>query len=156
MNIIATLYQWIIALGNFLKPFFLLAVRLFWGWQFFSGGLGKFSNLPAIAEYFASLNLPLPMVSAFMASSAETIGGALLLVGFASRLAAIPLIFTMVVAMFTAHREQLQQVWDNPSILLDTTPFTFLMASLIVFIFGPGAFSIDAIIKRFRVGAESH
>jgi putative oxidoreductase len=39
---------------------------------------------------------------------------------------------------------------QTPNDFVTQTPFNFLMVSLIIFSFGPGAFSVDAIIKRFK------
>lgn len=53
-----------------------------------------------------SLGLPLPEVMAALATGAELFGGALLLIGLATRLMAIPLLVTMAVAAFSVH-------WQN-------------------------------------------
>ena len=38
----------------------LLAVRLYWGWQFVQTGWGKMHNIVEITGFFASLNIPFP------------------------------------------------------------------------------------------------
>ena len=76
------------------------------------------------------------------------IGGALILLGLGTRLAAIPLIFTMVVALLTAHHNATFMLFDDPIKFIAQGPFTFLMACLTVLIFGPGPISIDGVIKR--------
>lgn len=143
-------YEALIAIGNFLKPLFLLAVRLFWGWQFFQTGMGKFSDLNAIANYFSTLGIPAPGINAFMAAAAETVGGLFLMLGLATRLVSIPLIVTMVVAFLTAHTDAVKMLWEDPTQILMQTPFTFLLASIITFVFGPGPISIDGLLKRWR------
>ena len=50
--------------------------------------------------------LPLPELMAFLATSAELVGGVMLLAGLATRLVAVPLMVTMLVAVFTVH-------WEN-------------------------------------------
>jgi len=127
---------------------FLLLVRLYWGWQFFVTGKGKLTNLDATAEFFASLNLPLPKLQAILAGSTECFGGLLLLVGLFSRFISIPLMFTMVVAYLTAHLDVVQTIWSDSDSFVTAPPFLFLMASVVIFIFGPGAFSLDALIFR--------
>ena len=52
------------------------------------------------------LGLPMPALMVFLAASAELFGGLALLLGAATRLVAIPLMMTMIVAAGTAH-------WDN-------------------------------------------
>lgn len=89
---------------DFLGP---LALRLYLAPIFLSAGVHKFNNFGDIVSWFEhGLNMPMPEVMAFMATSAEIVGGLALLVGIAVRWFAIPLLVTMFVAAFTAH-------WDN-------------------------------------------
>lgn len=53
-----------------------------------------------------SLGLPLPEVMAALATSAELVGGVLLLIGLGTRFVAVPLMVTMVVAAVSVH-------WQN-------------------------------------------
>lgn len=140
-------YSILVLIGNFLQPFFLLAIRIFWGWQFFTSGLAKYEEMAKVSNYFSELGIPLPTLSAYLVASIELIGGVCLLLGLASRFAAIPLIITMLVALFTAHHEAISMMFSNPSKVLAEGPFTFLMAALTIFIFGPGIFSFDAAMK---------
>jgi putative oxidoreductase len=56
----------------------------------------------------------------------------------------------MTVAYYLADHKALLSFFSNPDKFSAAAPFTFLMASLIVFIFGPGKLALDAIIaKRF-------
>jgi putative oxidoreductase len=145
-------YHWIISFANSLQPLFLLLVRVFWGWQFFTGGWSKLQNIASIAGFFDNLNIPFPWFTAYLVGGVEFVGGLCLLLGFASRLAAIPLIITMVVAIFLAHPMSLAEIAKDPVELVQAVPFTFLLACLIVFVFGPGAVSIDGLIKRLSKG----
>jgi putative oxidoreductase len=54
----------------------------------------------------------------------------------------------MLVAYITADREALFSIFSSPDKFMGAAPFTFLMASLIVLIFGPGLFSLDALFAR--------
>ena len=71
------------------------------------------------------------------------------MVGLCSRLVAIPVAFTMIVAYVTADFEALSSVFSDPDKFIAAAPFPFLLASLLILAFGPGAISIDALIKRF-------
>jgi putative oxidoreductase len=42
-------------------------------------------------------------------------------------------------------------VFSDPDAFVSDAAFLFLLASVIVFIFGPGAFSVDAILKKLFV-----
>jgi putative oxidoreductase len=142
-------YGFLVKVGNLLQSPFLLAIRLFWGYQFFITGKGKLMNLEGVTSYFTELGLPMPKVQAILAGSTECFGGLLLLVGLFSRIISIPLIFTMVVAYLTADSEAVKGIFNDPDPFVTAKPFLFLLASVIVFVFGPGAFSLDRwILKR--------
>ena len=131
-----------------LRSLFLLVVRLYWGWGFFQSGKGKLMHLDKTAGYFDSLHIPAPKLNAIMAGSVECIGGLLLLVGLGGRIVPLPLIATMIVAYLTAESEALHAITTDPDKFVSAAPFLFLFAALIVFIFGPGKFSIDALIAK--------
>jgi putative oxidoreductase len=52
----------------------------------------------------------------------------------------------MLVAYILADREALFSLISNPDKFAAAAPFTFLFASLIILIFGPGKFSLDALL----------
>lgn len=131
-----------------LQPLLLLALRLYWGWQFFLTGRGKLLNIDRTAGFFESIDIPLPLANAYAAGVTECLGGLLLLLGLGSRVAAFPLIVTMMVAYATAHREQLMSIFSNPDAFATAPPFLFLLASLIVLVFGPGPLSLDQLARR--------
>ncbi len=135
-------------LGAWVQPVFLLVIRLYWGWAFFLTGKGKLLNLEKTTGFFSSLDLPLPKLNAIMAGSTECVGGLLLMVGLGSRLTSAALIFTMSVAYATAHREELGQIFSDTDKFTEAAPFLFLLASVIVFAFGPGKLSADARLGK--------
>lgn len=147
-NFLKNAYAYLISIGNFLQSFVLLAIRLFWGWEFFTGGRDKLSNIGPIIDYFQSLGIPFPTLNAYTAASIECVGGLCLIFGFASRLASIPLMIVMIVALATAHHDAFAKILKDPVNFTEQTPFNFLLASLLVFTFGPGVISIDAALKR--------
>ena len=128
----------------------LLLIRLYWGYDFFQTGMGKLNNLEKTTTFFASLNIPFPHLNAIAAGSTELICGTLLMIGFGSRYFTLPLIVIMCVAYATDDREALMNIFLNPESFVAATPFNHLLASLIVLVFGAGAFSIDGLFKRFR------
>jgi len=90
--------------ADFLAP---LLLRIFLAPIFIIAGYGKLASLDNTAYYFGEmLGMPAPMLMAVLAGGTEFLGGIALLLGFALRLWAIPLMFTMVVAATTAH-------WQN-------------------------------------------
>ena len=144
------LYRLWVSLISKLQSPFLLIIRLYWGWQFFLTGKGKLMHLDKTAGFFATLHIPMPKVNAIMAGSTECFGGLLLLVGLGSRIATVPLIGTMVVAYLTADSDAVRNIFSKPDAFLSADEFLFLLTAVIVLIFGPGIFSLDAIIARVR------
>lgn len=140
----------VIVTGNFLSSFLLLAIRLYWGYQFIITGFGKFMALGKVAAYFQSLGIPLPYLNVILSGSTELIGGALLLLGLFSRIAAIPLLGVLTVAYLTAGRENLMTLISkhDPAPFFADTAFLFLYAVLVVFCFGPGKISFDYWLRE--------
>ncbi len=136
--------------ANLLQSPLLLVIRLYWGWQFFQTGLGKLSNIPKVIGYFTELGVPAPAFNAYFIALLEAGGGILLLLGLGSRLIAVPLAIDMIVAYVVGDREALSSIFSDPGKFYAAAPFTFLCASLVVLFFGPGLFSLDTLIARFR------
>lgn len=93
--------------GDFIAP---LLLRLYLAPIFVSAGLNKLNSFDSTVEWFGNsewgLGLPAPLLMAFLATAAELVGGIALLFGVATRLVAVPLMFTMIIAMTSAH-------WSN-------------------------------------------
>ncbi len=89
---------------DFLAP---LALRLFLAPIFITAGLEKALHFSDTVGWMGSdgLNLPFPALMAFLAISAELVGGFCLLVGLAVRWMAVPMMITMIVAAVTVHGE---------------------------------------------------
>lgn len=148
-RLVEKLYRWLIVIGNGLRSPVLLLIRLYWGWQFFLTGKGKLLDLAKPTEYFASLGLPFPHLQAILAGCVECFGGLLLLVGLATRLVSIPLMILLTVAYLTADFDRVQVIFSDPDKFVTADEFLFLFAVVIVFVCGPGAFSLDALIGPY-------
>jgi len=146
--IVANIYAMFSRLSSKLQSPFLLAVRLYWGWQFAQSGWGKLHRLDGVTQFFASLNIPFPHANAILVSNLEFVGGILLILGLASRLNGLVLSGNMLVAYITADREALGSILSDPGKFYAADPYTFLFASVIMLIFGAGLFSADAILAR--------
>jgi putative oxidoreductase len=70
-----------------------------------------------------------------------------LIAGLASRLSAIPITVVMAVAYLTADFEAVTGIFSDPDKFVKADPFPYFISALIVLVFGPGKFSIDALIK---------
>ena len=126
----------------------LLFVRLYWGWQFAQTGLGKLRNQAKVVDFFTSLNIPFPAFNAHFVSGLEFFGGILLILGLFSRPIALLLTGSMFVAFWTADHDALVSIFSNPGKFYGADPYTFLAAAILIFCFGPGKFSLDALIAR--------
>jgi len=135
-------------LAGLLRPLFLLIIRLYWGWQFFLTGKGKLTHLGRTTDYFASLNIPAPKLNAILAGSTECVFGLLLLAGLGGRVVPLPLIGLLTVAYITSEQAALHAFFSNPDKFLTADPFLFLFATVIIFIFGPGKLSLDALFAK--------
>ncbi len=140
-------YDWLAGILDYLRSPLLLAMRFYWGWQFFLTGKGKLMNLDRVAAFFSDLGIPLPKLNAILAGSTELFGGLLLLLGLASRLVTIPLAITMTAAYLAADRDAVKDIFSDPDKFVTADPFLFLLTAVIVMAFGPGLFSIDRLIK---------
>jgi putative oxidoreductase len=133
-------------LVSYLQSPFLLFVRLYWGWQLVQSGWGKLHHLSNVTEFFTSLGLPLPAQTALAISCLEFFGGIFLALGLLSRLTALVLTINMIAAYITADREALLSIFSDPDKFYAAAPYTFLIASLIILLFGPGKFALDTLL----------
>ena len=62
---------------------------------------------------------------------------------------ALVLTVNMIMAYVTADREALSSVISDPDKFYAAAPYVFLIASLIILIFGPGKFCVDYLLRRF-------
>ena len=145
---IRKVYAWAVRAASTLQSPFLLFVRLYWGWQLVESGWGKLHNLPKVTGFFASLNLPMPAPMAVFISCVEFFGGIFLAIGLLSRLTALVLTVNLIMAYVIADREALLSFLSDPDKFAAAAPYVFLIASLIILIFGPGRIALDTLLLR--------
>jgi putative oxidoreductase len=149
VNRLTGLHDRVFALVSRLQSPFLLLVRLYWGWQLAQSGWGKLHNLDKVTEFFGSLNLPHPAQMAVFISCVEFFGGIFFALGLLSRLTSLVLTINMLAAYITADREAFFSFFSEPDKFSAAAPYVFLVASLIVLIFGPGKLCVDYLLRRF-------
>lgn len=135
-------------IGKALKPFLLLTIRLLWGWMFFWAGKSKLDDIAPVIDYFGALQIPFPAFTAYAVALVECLGGIFLFFGLAARVVSIPLIIVMLGAFALAHQEAVFAFFSDQQGLIQQPPFTFLGAALLVFVFGPGRFSLDGLLLK--------
>jgi putative oxidoreductase len=145
------LYAWFARTASYLQSPFLLAVRLYWGFQISQNGWGKLHHLGKVTDFFTSLNIPAPGPTATFVATFEFVGGILLFVGLGSRLVGLMLACDMTVAYLAADSEAFFSFFRDPNKFAAADPFVFLMAGLIILIFGPGLFSLDTLVERWII-----
>ncbi|SPE24452.1 DoxX [Candidatus Sulfotelmatomonas gaucii] len=150
-------YAGVTAFLNRLQSPLLLAIRLYWGWQFAQDGWGKLTHLARVTNFFDSLNLPAPGATATLVASVEFFGGILLVLGLASRLISLVLFVNMTMAYLSVpdDRVNFSHMFSNPSDFYNATPYTYWFTALLILILGPGLFSIDTLIRR-RFARPAH
>ena len=124
---------------SFLGP---TLARLTVGLVFIGTGWGKLHTLPDVTEFFASLHIPAPGLNARIAASTEFFGGILVLVGLGTRLVSLPLMFTMVVAILTAKRAEI----DGLSALVGFEEWSYLVFFVWLAVAGAGPVSLDRFV----------
>jgi putative oxidoreductase len=136
-------------LGSLQSPL-LLAIRLYWGWQFAQDGWGKLTHLSRVASFFGSLNLPAPATTALFVALVEFAGGILFAFGIASRLVSLVLFINMTMAFLSVpdDRVNFSHILSNPSDFYGATPYTYWFAALLILILGPGLLAVDTWLAR--------
>lgn len=133
----------------------LLALRLILGWIFVYHGsqklFGAFGSTITMEGFAKNLHLPLlpPIIWAYMAAGSEFGCGLLVMLGLLTRLAAIPLIITMLVAIAT--------VTGSKGFSGYEFNLTLIAISVALVLTGAGLISLDALIfKRglFACGSQ--
>ena len=127
-----------------------LLTRLVVGFAFYDSGSGKLNNPENTVNFFTDLGIPFPELNAAFVSRLEYYGGILLLLGVATRIVALLLSSTMIVALLTADRGTFMDALLRRSEigLSDVPPFVLGVFLSWLVIRGAGAVSVDALLKR--------
>jgi putative oxidoreductase len=142
-------------------PRSLLLIRLIVGYVFLASGLIKFIYSNQGVGRFLKIGIPAPEIMANFVGGVEIIAGALLLLGLCTRLAAIPLIIDMSVAIVTTKLPLLFGPGPEPVAAAPQTGFwafayqgrldvSMLLSCLFLLIVGAGAWSLDAWLARIQ------
>ena len=118
----------------------LLAARIVFGFLFMSHGIAKWLLFKEITETFPD---PIGIggtMSFWLVLFAEIICSFGFILGVLFRLCLIPMIFTMCIAVFVIHA-------GDPLVRVEPA-LMYLTIFLLMYISGPGRFSIDSILRR--------
>ncbi|WP_447938116.1 DoxX family protein [Pseudoxanthomonas mexicana] len=127
-----------------------LLVRLVFGYFWLETGWAKLHNLAFFTERFIEWGIPLPALSAAVCAGTELVGGALIMLGLATRLAMLPMIFNMLVALAVVVLPGISTLDEFVELdeVLYVTVFAWLLFA------GPGRASLDHLIAR-RAGTST-
>ncbi|MCA8948188.1 MAG: DoxX family protein [Planctomycetes bacterium] len=125
-----------------------IITRLVFGQSFALTGWGKLHNLEGVTKFFTELGIPAPEIQAPMIATLEFVGGILLLFGLGTRVAALLLTGTMVVALATAHGGDLAESFRLDEVFANVAPLPYLVALLWLLAKGAGALSLDHWIGK--------
>jgi putative oxidoreductase len=127
-----------------------LVGRLVVGLMFVGTGWGKVNDLGRVTEFFASLHIPWPGFQAALVGYTELVCGAALALGLLTRLATVPLIVTMVVAILTARADDVAGLFD----LVALEEVTYLAVLVMLLVGGPGKVAVDRLLTSKLVASE--
>ena len=117
----------------------ILAGRVLLSILFILAGFSKLTAIAGTAQWFASIGLPMPTVTAVVSGLIELLGGLAILVGFKTRIAAIVLAVFTLAATAVAHLDFSQA--GNALMLQKNLGLTGGL--LLLAVLGAGAWSID-------------
>ena len=121
-----------------------LLVRLVFGYFWLETGWAKLNNLAFFTERFVEWGIPWPALSATVCAGTEFIGGLLMMLGLATRLTMLPMIFIMLVALAVVVLPGITPL--DEFVELDEVLYVAVFAWLLCA--GPGRASLDHLIAR--------
>jgi putative oxidoreductase len=134
-----------------------LPLRLVIGYGFMAHGWAKLSRGPAgFARLLEQIGAPLPVVTAWVSTFIELLGGLAILAGAFVAAVSIPLIVMMLVAMFTVHLRYGFSAINTIGLTADGPQFgppgyevnlLYIAGLLALILAGAGPFSIDRLFK---------
>ena len=129
------------------QDYALLLLRLFMGITFIIYATKKIQNFDTYVTLFSDkLDLPLPLLNLYLVIGIEGIGGALLVLGIFIRLVSIPLILTMITALFLVN---IGNGFAASNFGVEV-PLAYISILFILVSFGAGKFSFDRKLEKIE------
>lgn len=129
-----------------LEDFALLLLRFFMGGTFLVYAIKKVQAFDKYVVLFSDkLDLPFPLLNLYLVMAVEGIGGLLLVFGLFTRFISIPLIITMITALFLVN---INNGFAASSFGVEV-PLAYISVLFVLFAFGAGKYSLDnKILKK--------
>ena len=142
----------------------IVLIRLLVGWVFLAEGILKFSRADALgAGRFAKIGFPSPALLASFVGGVEIICGALIIMGFLTRLASVPLLIDITVAIvstklpillghaFWGFADPTTKPFGIGTMLHEArTDLSMLLGLVFLLVAGGGRWSVDARLAARR------
>jgi uncharacterized membrane protein YphA (DoxX/SURF4 family) len=128
-----------------------LLIRVLVGWVFLSEGIQKFLFPEALGVgRFMKIGIPWPQVMAPFVGVVEIVCGILILIGLLTRLASIPLLIDICVALYSTKIVTLAKngIWST--LHEARTDVSMLLGLVFLLLVGGGSLALDARIGRAR------
>jgi putative oxidoreductase len=123
----------------------IVLVRVLVGWVFVSEGVQKFLFPAALGVgRFAKIGIPVPQFTAPFVGVVEIVCGSLVLIGLLTRLASIPLLAVIAVALFTTKIMPLAKngIWST--LHEARTDVSMLLGLIFLLLVGGGSLAVDS------------
>ena len=131
-----------------MSDLFALIARLFIGWLFLTSGWTKLMNTAGTVGYLTNLGVPSPDLMVWLVLGSELLLGVTLILGLATRYAALYGVLFVAIATAIAHR-----YWAFPA-AQQTLQYTMLIKNLAIiggllmlFVGSAGRYSVDAKMR---------
>ncbi len=138
------IYKGFVLLTDRLKSLILIIVRFVLAFGFYQPAKNKWADIEGVGDWFYNLGIPAPYFQAYLIACIETLGIVFLALGFFVRIISIPLIFAMIVAIFTVHLENGFSAANNGIEI----PLYYIVLLLILMTRGAGKISADYFINK--------
>jgi uncharacterized membrane protein YphA (DoxX/SURF4 family) len=127
----------------------ILLICILVGWVFLSEGVQKFLFPDSLGVgRFVKIGIPWPQIMAPFVGVIEIVCGALLIVGLVTRLASIPLLINILVAIATTKLPMLPKSGFWATMHEARTDFCMLLGLIFLLIVGSGSLSFDDRLSR--------
>ena len=132
-----------------------ILIRLLVGWVFVSEGIQKFLFPDVLGVgRFTKIGIPAPQFFAPFVGVVEIVCGTMLILGLLTRLASLPLLIDISVAIATTKIPMLSKAGFWATMHEARTDFCMLLGLLFLLIAGSGPFSIDQPLSHRKSSLE--
>ncbi len=127
-------------------------IRILAGWVFVSEGIQKFLFPDALgAGRFIKIGIPWPHAMAPFVGAVEIVCGSLVLAGLFTRLAVIPLLGVICVALYSTKIVAFGKFGFWGTLHEARTDVSMLLALIFLLLAGGGSWSLDAVWRARRI-----